>query len=286
MVSTVTSGIGLYVYDIRDLNSPDLIYTWGGVSTIQYDLFVEGDSAYIVDVASTGFSEHWNITNPYLPYYSDYVNSNTGKPRGVWAFGPYMLTANYTGGVCLWNTSDITDMQSLGGYAAANRSVQITVAGDFAYVANRTSLVILRLFQSAANTYQPSSLAQSTTVDTTAHTIRNSTLTRTATLPSGTTLDFEMSADGGTHWESVIVGVKHTFAYPGSDLRWRATLSSSFDHQTPQLSQVTIDYEYDDPFTPPPFNPLLLIGIAAVIIIVIVVLVIFLFLRQRSRGPK
>ena len=286
IVSQVSSGIGLFIYDITDLNAPNQIYTWSGVSTIQYDIFVEGDSAYIVDAANTGYSEHWNITNPYNPYYSDYVNSNTGKPLGVWAFGPYMITANYTGGVCLWNTSDINDMQSLGGYAAANRSVQITVAGDYAYVANRTSLVILRLYQSAGNTYQTSSLAQSTTVDTTAQTIRKATLTRTAILPFGTTLTFEMSADGGTHWEPVTVGVEHTFAFPGSDLRWRATLGSSYDHQTPQISQITIDYEFDDPFTPPPFNPLLLIAIAAVIIIVVVVLVVCLFLRKRSGGPK
>ncbi|MFX0169785.1 MAG: LVIVD repeat-containing protein [Candidatus Hodarchaeota archaeon] len=284
MVSRVTSGVGFFIYDITDLNAPNSIYTWGGVSTNQYDIFVEGDSAYIVDAAGTAYSEHWNVMNPYNPYYSDYVNSLSGTPMGVWAFGPYMVTANYTGGVCLWNTSDINDMQYLAGYAEANRSVQITVAGDYIYVANRTSLVILRLFHSAGNTYITSSLAQSTQVDATAQPIRKATLTRTATLPSGTSIDFEMSADGGTHWETVTVGVEHTFAFPGSDLRWLAAFASSFNHHTPSLSQVTIDYEYDDPL--PPFNPLLLIGIAAAIILVIVVLVVFLFLRQRSRGPK
>jgi hypothetical protein len=255
IVSQVSSGTGLFIYDIIDLNAPNLVYAWTSVSTNQYDIFVEGDSAYIVDAAGGGFSEHWNITNPYNPYYSDYVNSNTGLPMGVWAFGPYMLTANYTGGVALWNTSDINDIQYLGGFAPANRAIQLTVAGDYVYVANRTSLVILRLFRSAGSTYSPGPCqARSLEIDATDQLIENATLTYTGYVPPGTYINFELSPDGGSHWESVTPGVEHTFTHTGHDLRWRVFPNTDVDDRSVHLYSVNIDYEYNELPTAPVLN--------------------------------
>jgi hypothetical protein len=222
------------------------------VSTNQYDIFVDGDSAYIVDTAGGGFFEHWNITDPYNPYYSDYVNSVSGPPLGVWGFGPYALTANYTGGVAIWNTSDINDIRYLGGYADATNAIQLTVAGDYVYVANRTSLVVLRLFRSAAATYIPGPCqARSLEVDTTDRTIENATLTYAGYVPPGTYINFEMSANGGTNWEPVTPGVEHSFTNTGNDLRWRVLPNTDFDDRSVHLYSVNIDYEYNDLPTAP-----------------------------------
>ena len=252
IVSRVSSGSGFFIYDVIDLNAPSLVYAWAPVSTNHYDIFVEGDSAYIVDAAGMAYSEHWNITNPYTAYYSDYASSTSGTPLGVWAFGPYMLTANYTGGVALWNTSDINDMRYLHGYADANRAIQITVAGDYVYVANRTSLVILRLFNSAGSTYIPGPChAVSLEIDSTDRLIENATLTYTGYVPPGTYINFELSVDGGSHWEPVTPSIEHSFTYAGNDLRWRVILNTDVDDRSVHLYSVHIDYEFNDLPTAP-----------------------------------
>jgi hypothetical protein len=143
-------------------------------------------------------------------------------------------------------------MQYLSGYAGANRAIQITVAGDYAYVANRTSLVILRLFRSAGATYTPGPCqAASLEIDSTNRLIENATLTYTGYVPPGTSINFEMSANGGTNWEAVTPGVEHSFTNPGNDLRWRVIPNTDVDDRSVHLYSVNIDYEYNDLPTAP-----------------------------------
>jgi len=90
-------------------------------------------------------------------------------------------------------------------------------------------------------------VAQSLEVDTTTHKIENATLTCNTWIPPGTSISWEMSADGGAHWESVTPGVKHTFTNPGSSLMWRATLTTAREYSAPHIYNITITYEYNDP---------------------------------------
>ena len=63
-----------------------------------------------------------------------------------------------------------------------------------------------------------------------------------STVPAGTSIELFMSADGGVHWESVSSGVEHSFAYPGSSLRWKARLSSVDGLNTPWIERLKVDY--------------------------------------------
>ena len=91
-----------------------------------------------------------------------------------------------------------------------------------------------------------SSLAQSTTVDTTSNQIISATLTPIATTPTGTNIDYYLSNDGGSTWEATTSGIEHIFTSTGSDLRWRAIMTHSGDiGAIPFISQIDISYTAD-----------------------------------------
>jgi hypothetical protein len=241
----------LSIYDITDLSSPTAVNLASSSSVDHYDVFVDGDACYVAAV-NPAVTVYFNVSDPFNPSWTGGVVTGTiGEPRGVWGFGPYMIAANYSAGVALIEAY-LNNMAIVTSYTGPSNALQVMVHGDYAYVANRTSLMILQLFQSAGATYTVgTSTAQSVVVDTTNYVIENATLTPTAYVPTGTTIDWFLSADGGTHWESVTPGVKHTFTYPGSDLRWRADLDTSRDDASVHLNSLSITYEYNDPPSPP-----------------------------------
>ena len=93
--------------------------------------------------------------------------------------------------------------------------------------------------------YQFPKIAQSLEVsDVNAINIAKATLTSTQTL-NGQTVDYQMSADGGSNWESATAGVEHTFTNTGSDLRWKATLNGTAS-ATPVIQDINISYEIEE----------------------------------------
>ncbi|MCK4967915.1 MAG: hypothetical protein KAS12_02575, partial [Candidatus Aenigmarchaeota archaeon] len=81
------------------------------------------------------------------------------------------------------------------------------------------------------------------TIDDTAYNYYSATLTSTATT-NGQTINYYLSADGGSNWEAVIPGISHTFTNYGSDLRWKAILTTTDYTQLPDVSQVNLAYRY------------------------------------------
>ncbi|MFX1317869.1 MAG: hypothetical protein ACFE9D_11660 [Promethearchaeota archaeon] len=93
-----------------------------------------------------------------------------------------------------------------------------------------------------------------------------------------------MSADGGSTWESVTPGVMHTFATPGDDLRWRATLTTTKIERSPRLSSLSITYEYEVPPTKPtPPPPIPGFPFAAIALGTIIALCMGILIRQQRR---
>lgn len=70
------------------------------------------------------------------------------------------------------------------------------------------------------------------------------TATLSVTIDSGS-FDLEMSADGGSNWESVSNNVSHTFTNTGSDLRIRITENAA---STGTISLVTCQYTLQDTY--------------------------------------
>ena len=71
---------------------------------------------------------------------------------------------------------------------------------------------------------------------------RDATLTLEADLPAGTDIAYALTADAGAHFEQTRTGVRHIFAYPGDDLRLRATLSTTDPEATARLDMVRVEF--------------------------------------------
>jgi hypothetical protein len=280
VTQTSTAG-GLVIYDIRDISSPAVVRRWTPVLTDHYDVFVDGDSLYLAD--GLGYVEVWNVTNPFTAYYSDYIHYTSEEPTGVWAFGPYLLACLYGTGIDLINTTDIYNMAVISSHPGPKAALQVTVHGDYVYVANRSSLAIHRLFRSAGATYLTgSSVAESLTVDATSEVIVNATLGLAGFLPTFTGITWQLSADGGAHWEAVTPDVLHTFTNTGSDLCWRATFTTSHDDRSVHLYGVSITYGHTIIITLPPPIP----GFPATAIAVGAALSLGLVLALRQRKQR
>ena len=242
------SGNGFFVYDITQISSPQYVKGYNLVSN-HYDIFVDGDFAYAAN-------EDWlsirNVTDPFAATYPDTVYDTSNPSLGVWGFGPYVLSARGSGGVRLVDTRNVNDVNILATYAGATQAIHCTIHGDFAYVANRNTLEIFRIFRSAGAYYATgASVAQSTTIDSTSETIYSATLTQTAHIPGGTGIVWQLSADGGSNWESVIPGIPHDFDHQGSDLRYRATFNTNRQDLSAHLFNISISYDHSQPPTAP-----------------------------------
>ncbi len=285
LYAVVDLGIGgnaFYVFDISNLAGPmqrDVFWT----TATFYDIYVDGDVAYTAD---TDWPIVWNVTNPTAVTFNNPFPPPASwlygeRTYAAWGFGPYMLSSNMSDGVTLIDARNINYIHYMGIQPAALNVTQITVSGNYAYAVSPTTFYIMHLFRSAAATYQTgTAISRSLKVSDTPELISNATLNFGAYVPGGTSITFALSADGGLHWESVTPGVKHTFAYPGYDLRWTANITTTHVDASVHLYQITISYEHAPvlPITP----DLLIIVLIALVIIIVVVIIIYLLLRRRK----
>jgi hypothetical protein len=133
----------------------------------------------------------------------------------------------------------------------------VHISGDYVYACGDIYLSISRIYEGAAsNFFTGTTSAVSLEIDSTDEQIENATLNAQSWIPAGTQILYELSADGGAHWEIVTPGVEHNFMYFGNDLRFRANITSNYTDISPHLYEITIDYEYNDvPSTPSLTDP-------------------------------
>ncbi len=101
----------------------------------------------------------------------------------------------------------------------------------------------LSLAAPASPPYQSSATVRTTTLDATANNITSATLTITSSTPAGTAITSLLSNDGGTTWTTSTPGTVLTFPTAGSDLRYRANLTTSDTSVTPTISAVSIAFD-------------------------------------------
>ncbi len=239
--------VNVAVFDLTDLQN---IVPTDTVSMIanHTDIYLDGDIAYTSEVS---FAVVYNMTDPYSIGWS-VANPSADTALGTWGFGPYMFIANNTAGISLFDTTDIYDTPVIRSTLAGSHATQLITHGDYVYVASRGSLEIFRFFESIASAYNTgASVAQSLAVDSTSEVIVEATVTMTAMLPTDTTIGWELSANGGTDWEVVTLGVPHAFNNQGSDLRFRATLGTARHDVSAHLFNITISYVHTQPPTAP-----------------------------------
>jgi len=226
-------------YDVTDFTSP-VLSDYKGRTATMYDVHVDGDLCYL---GAGGWLSVYNVSDPTAMTYPGW---ETTSSMGVWSFGRFVVSAEMSNGIRLYDITDVTNPNLLSNYSAPSEAIQVQASGDYTYVANKSSLVILRHFYSAADTYiTGTKIAQSTKIsDDPRRLITNATLHKDDIEPFGTNVEYFMSADGGVHWELVIPGTIHTFVNPGYDLRWKAEITGPKDLSV-HLYEITIDYEFN-----------------------------------------
>lgn len=100
--------------------------------------------------------------------------------------------------------------------------------------------VILPIDPIIPTQYAVSAQAQSIKLNAEAGRITRATLVPTGDV-HGQTIAYELAADG-VSFEAVTPGIEHVFATTGSDLRWRAVLTTTDAAITPVLTQVDVQY--------------------------------------------
>jgi hypothetical protein len=239
---------GLYVYDARDLSN--LILIDSITLTYPRDVVAYGDFLAVADGPYGVYT--YNVTDPFNILFTDYFDPNNNGTYGVDMYGTRIIMAQKAGGVHLVDATDIQDLQGIASYVTPSIDAhRVTVHDELAFVANGNSLEIFRLFFTAANSFDSSpSTAQSLAIDGTSDVIVNATLTASTWGYSGTSLEWWMTANG-VDWEPVTMGALHTFANPGSDLRWRAGLDTLRVEQSQYIYNITITFGYTAPPTAP-----------------------------------
>ncbi|MDO8055730.1 MAG: hypothetical protein Q6361_02610, partial [Candidatus Hermodarchaeota archaeon] len=251
---TVGNGTTIGAYGLLSYNLND----WTNIVDTDYisfvdaeDVAVSGDFAAIANgwwgVNLVDMTDPWNLDNvDGLQFPGSYICT------AVELFQNYIFAAERGGGIHFIDASDITNLQLISSYTTGSPDVRsMTIDGDYLYAACGDRLLIFHIFQSYADRWVTGQYAQSLEVDTTDRTIENATVTITADIPFGTSIDIELSADGGVHWESITVGSPHTFANQGHKLLWKATFASPYNDRTARLNSINIDYEYNDLPTAP-----------------------------------
>jgi hypothetical protein len=86
------------------------------------------------------------------------------------------------------------------------------------------------------------SIVTSSAISSTAPTDEVTLSTAITWKPSGTSVEFEATNDGGLIWKRAQLGTKITFANAGSQLGWRAYLNSTNSSNTPIIDTVSLLY--------------------------------------------
>ena len=235
----------LHCVDIRDPENPDHVSSVTLISDM-YDIIVDND---LVFVASDDYFKIYNYTNPYSPYeIRSIATTATGgfEIYGLCKLGPYIIcsTSNHSYVV---DTSDLPQLATAYGYSTFAGALQVKNHGDYVYIANRSSLAIVRFFESAADIYTHYEHSSITSTDITGVLlvpIESATFYVDDYVPNGTSVTYYLSVDNGYTYESVTPGVLHEFTAIGHDLQWKAEFSGPTDRSV-HIYDVRISYYYN-----------------------------------------
>ncbi|MCD6109756.1 S-layer homology domain-containing protein [bacterium] len=213
---TLTSGHLMVLTDDNKIH-----YSTTGLSFFDFDLPPEISQIYSVDyiiLTDLGFYitytdgtswSHLDYDSSYVSAISDYDFVLDGSQKSFYV----------TNGGTLYRDYDLTD---------EFKNYMSGVDTTTSYITEGTATSKNLLTEQFADNYS----------------IVEATLSADGDLNSGT-MDFYMTADG-ENYESVELGVKHTFLNPGHDLRWKVEMSGADSSVTPVLREVTVDYGMEE----------------------------------------
>jgi len=196
---------------------------------------IAGDYAFVADVGTGLLSIR--ITDPTAPVYvGGCAVADGGYDVVISGDYAYMTTGFW--GVQIFDITDPTTPAPLDDIETGGWSYGLAVDGDYAYVATHSGGFVViehkhRRFDLENNT------VVSQVIDYSDSDITSARLTTVQT----DYIEWNVSADGGTHWELIIAdGSMYEFAYPGTLLMWRTAHYYSSEQANPTCTWMSIEY--------------------------------------------
>ncbi len=239
---------GLDVYNISTPSSPVFV---SNVDLDGYARKVEISGNYAYVACDLGGLQIVNISDPTNMSRVVWLDGNT-RYYGLTLDGSYVYVTGRSGMneyiMRIYDISDPENPIAVGFYNLGNTGQDVFVSGDYAYVAAGSaglySLKIAETGNPYSESYSLHAIAQSTTMLTTniGEIITKATFsTLDYTEPEGS-IDYYLSADGGTNWELVTIDVEHTFVNTGRYLKWKAELRTIDESTSPIIWNLAISY--------------------------------------------
>ncbi|MFH1843490.1 MAG: hypothetical protein ABIF77_09825, partial [bacterium] len=228
---------GVYHVWAQDPTSPTLINansSFGGARRV----VVSGDEVYVAnDVGTYGlYILDWQSLQEIGKW------NSPGTPCDVAVAGDYVFLADGSAGLHMLDISDPASPILIETFELPGTARGVTVAGDNVLVATDTAgLQVIRVFQRDYFTVQ--NLSQSMPIHSSAIDIGRARITAAQT----DSIRWELSADGGAHWQDTRSGVWCEFDWPGTELSWRASHYYLGNKTNPACSQLDIDWFYEAP---------------------------------------
>jgi hypothetical protein len=231
---------GLQVINITDPAHPSLAgsYDTPGVA---FGVYVSGDCAYVAD--DTSGLQVINITDPTHPSLAGSYNT-PGFAYSVYVSGDCAYVADYGSGLQVIDIANPAHPSLAGSCSPPDYAEYVYVSGDYAYVADdNLGLVVIEVQRNYCSQFASNAIAQSLSVYD-EYSLTHATLQATETQSIDTSTAYYLSADGGLHWEPVVLGVRHDFVNSGNQLCWRAVFSTAAWNESPILYDLSISYNF------------------------------------------
>ncbi|MFW9992466.1 MAG: hypothetical protein ACFFD4_10515 [Candidatus Odinarchaeota archaeon] len=236
--------VGFRIYDISNPASPSY-KSYYRPGTYCVDVVVSGDTAYLLtDLALFVL----DVSNPSSISVLGSCSTPT-QGKQLILDGDRVYVADADNIVRIIDVSNPNSPVQVDSYTFSYYGAyDIELAGDYMYVAQSIGgLQVIKVKSSYTELYEYECQAQSTAVFTSSISapVERATLSVSYSAPSGTYIDYYLSADGGTHWEASYPNVQKTFSYSGNILKWKAILRSSSSMLTsPVINSLSISYYY------------------------------------------
>ncbi|NPD89329.1 MAG: hypothetical protein HGN29_11435 [Asgard group archaeon] len=130
----------LKIVDISDPTSPNIVATGSFTGSTRYSVVVDGNYAYVA-----GWDNRlviFDVTDPENPVLADDWYQYTSDARNLVISGDLAFVADFIHGLCIYNITDPTNFVLLAEYPLEN-IIDVEIAGNFAYIANFTGVVVM-----------------------------------------------------------------------------------------------------------------------------------------------
>ncbi len=231
---------GLQIMNITDPDAPAFAAS-AGTFGFSYDVEVRNGLAWVAD--HSGGLVVFDVSDPEHPVPAG-GHETTGPAFGIALEGDRVYLAVGQSGLDVIGLDASGGLHSLGALDPGDRLARgLAVENGHVYLANgEDGLHVISTpdpwYDTGAN------LAQSLPLPTGGGTIASIRLTASRL----GTVDWEISADGGAHWEAVSAeGSWTAMSWPGDQLIWRSELSLDGSGHSPRIQELTLEWDDDDP---------------------------------------